>query len=95
MPISEIQVKLACQNRKDTLPTVSLEDEEGLMVLAEEEIHPNDSWAGGEKGSLKERDPRGGYVPTSFLLTHTNPSEEGRKEEKEKEVSTPPPDRKN
>ena len=30
-------------------------------------------WAGGERGSLKERDPGGGYVPTSFLLTHANP----------------------
>ena len=30
-------------------------------------------WAGGEWGSLKERDPGGGYVPTSFLLTHTIP----------------------
>ena len=29
------------QDRKDTLPTKSLEDEEGLMVLAEEETHPN------------------------------------------------------
>ena len=30
------------QDRKDTLPTESIEDEEGLMVLAEEETHPND-----------------------------------------------------
>ena len=28
------------QDRKDTLPTESIEDDEGLMVLAEEETHP-------------------------------------------------------
>ena len=32
-----------------------------------------DKWAGGERGSQKERDPGGGYVPTSFLLTHKIP----------------------
>ena len=30
-------------------------------------------WAGGERGSQKERDSGGGYVPTSFLLTHKIP----------------------
>ena len=40
------------------------------------------------KGSQKERDPGGGYVHTSFPLTHTNPPEEGGKEEKEKEEET-------
>ena len=43
-----------------------------------EEITPSrhtDEWAGGERGSQRERDSGGGYVPTSFLLTHTIPPE--------------------
>ena len=39
-------------------------------------------WAGGERGSLKERDPGGGYVPTSFLLSHKNPREHSSQEKK-------------
>ena len=60
------------KRKRNFLETKIITEDEAKFAttMLKKEIS-GDRRAGGERGSLKERDPGGGgYVPTSFLLTH-------------------------